>query len=403
MGDANPNTVTSGDNYFFLYGGDDDATSTFSGVVYMEGGDGFDYLSLGDGKIAGQSGYIFGGAGRGTFVGSVGADYIADGDESSLMLGGAFLTHTYSFGAVTLYEFVDDPVHASGADILIGGGSPDAIYGFDGDDFIYGGGGSDWQGIGFRLPGVSGFVEAVGGLFGGDGNDYVYGGFGDDGCYGGAGDDYVDGGLQADTVQGDEGNDILMAGDGDDHVYGGLGNDYLYGGAGNDIIDGGYYDITYNLTGGADVVFGGSGDDQIAAYSSIDVETQVVSGDDGNDTIYSGSGADWLFGGSGNDAIAGGAGNDYIASGGGNDYLHGGEGTDYFDVSDALSGGTFDLVLDFSFETDCFLVPTAYEGAIYYSMSGGYVWGSISTSSGYYSFGAPGLSVAQLQASVFFI
>lgn len=206
-----------------------------------------------------------------------------------------------------------------------------------------------------------------------------------------------------DTLQGDNGNDILLGGDGDDYIYGGFGNDYAYGGAGNDVINGGWYDYSYASTGGADTVFGGSGDDQITAYDSIAVENQIASGDEGDDTIYSGAGNDWLFGGSGNDVIVGGAGNDYLASGFGSDYLYGGQGSDYFDLADALVASNFDFALDFSYGEDYFLLPAAYTGQVYYGVSGNYAYGSISMSGNYYSFGVSGLTVAQLQASVFFV
>jgi Ca2+-binding RTX toxin-like protein len=113
-----------------------------------------------------------------------------------------------------------------------------------------------------------------------------------------------------------------------DVVTGNGGDDAINGGGGGDVIDGDAGDDTLNGEAGDDTLAGGSGDD----------------------TLDGGSGDDALDGGGDDDILIGGAGNDELTGGGGNDQLIGGVGADRFvfdDVSESPLQAP-DLVFDFS-------------------------------------------------------
>lgn len=136
-------------------------------------------------------------------------------------------------------------------------------------------------------------------------------------------------------LEGGEGNDfieILSDGDGIESsvIYGGAGNDSLRGGSGSDFIDGG---------SGNDTIEGFSGDDEL-------------SGDSGNDVIVGGEGDDQMLGGSGNDSLVGGSasnindGNDNIFGEAGDDVIVGGNAQFDENGTVALISGTgSDLLL----------------------------------------------------------
>ena len=121
---------------------------------------------------------------------------------------------------------------------MIGTGSKDFMFGYDGDDFI----------------------------FGDDDNDFIWAGQGNDTVYGG---------NHSDTILGEGGVDVVRAGSGSDVVWGGSGNDRLYGDSGNDKLH------------------GETGNDHIEGGTGID----YLYGDDGNDTLLGGVGNDYLAGG----------------------------------------------------------------------------------------------------------
>ena len=250
---------------------------------------------------------------------------------------------------------------SEGSETISGTYQADAINGAGGNDYLYGKAGSDT-------------------LDGGEGNDYAYGGDGDDVVHGGAGYDYL---------YGENGNDTLDGGSGGDSINGGLGNDiYLFGkGDGVDTID-----STYDTTAGridtlqfkvgvapGEVTLSTSGTsllikiagttDQITVrdylsqddpnnsrnplqqirfddgtiWTLADIQTRLLAGSEGSetisgtyqaDTINGAGGNDYLYGKGGNDTIDGGAGYDYLYGDDGNDSLDGGSGGDY------LSGGS---------------------------------------------------------------
>ena len=198
-----------------------------------------------------------------------------------------------------------------------------------------------------------------------------------------------------DTIRGDDGNNLIDLRDGDDLIYDRGGNDTVYGGGGND---------TFMAGGGEDRFYGGDGVDLLVldvsgfAAGAFIVETDLtagrnggrgitagrdvldsieqvqvigalnawlngsavdnlLTGGDGNDTIYGLVGDDTLIGNGGNDFLIGGLGNDSLSGGAGNDTIWAGAGDDVVEVesgnnevwagtgNDLLFGGTGNDIL----------------------------------------------------------
>ena len=168
-----------------------------------------------------------------------------------------------------------------GADTLAGGTDSDMVIGGGGDDSMSGQGGADT-------------------LSGGDGNDFlqgnvgtdsVNGGAGDDKVYGGQGDDIVQGGTGNDFVSGDKGDDVVRGGQGDDSVAGGEGNDFLSGDLGSDTMTGGPGADTFHS-------FAGAGLDVVTDFNlaegdrvELDPGTAFTTAQVGADTVITLSGA----------------------------------------------------------------------------------------------------------------
>lgn len=130
-----------------------------------------------------------------------------------------------------------------------------------------------------------------------------------------------------DFFAGGSGNDFFAGGDGADTAFGGRGDDELLGGKGNDKLFGGL---------GSDITRGGDGDDYISEEvegNPIRSETNLIYGEDGEDTLIGSSSTDWIFGGLEGDEIFGRGGSDYLFGDEGDDYLDGGDG------DDTISGG----------------------------------------------------------------
>jgi len=217
------------------------------------------------------------------------------------------------------------------------------------------------------------YVMARGGddlVDGGDGNDTLAGGSGADTVTGGAGDDIVDGDDGADSLDGGAGADDLWGMDGADIVVGGADNDTLHGGEGVNRLQGGSGDDILIVWDGASFVDGGEGNDELwiappsadpvsLSYASLmagggtwtSIETVVMFGDVGADTLQGGSlsdvlagdaGADSLSGADGADELWGEAGADTLSGGSGSDNLYGGDGVSYLrgdDGDDSITGG----------------------------------------------------------------
>ncbi len=155
---------------------------------------------------------------------------------------------------------------------------------------------------------------------------------------GGAGDDIIYGYGGNDTLNGGDDNDVLFGGAGNDTLNGDAGNDTLVGGAGNDILNGG--------TGTDFVTYAGA-----ASGVNVNLLTGVVSndGDGGSDTLISierlevTNFDDVVTGDNGNNTIDGRGGNDIIEGMNGNDTLNGGAGIDTASYANAGSGVTANL------------------------------------------------------------
>ena len=142
-----------------------------------------------------------------------------------------------------------------------------------------------------------------------------------------------------------------------DVLRGGTGNDILNGAAGDDILAPGAFQV-----GSVNTLSGGDGNDTLQAdYTSkmdrvgIDLESSTISALDGKNTIIVNYDSienlnvtgtqydDILKGGSGNDTLIGGSGNDTLIGGSGNDTLIGGEGNDLINPG-AYQAGSLDIV-----------------------------------------------------------
>ena len=110
-------------------------------------------------------------------------------------------------------------------------------------------------------------------------------------------------------------------------TFGDMDSNVLEGGAGSNTIFG---------LGGDDLVIGGR--DTLASrdinntIAIADLEDQTES-DDAGDTLYGGRGRDTILGGAGNDILDGGAGNDMLSGQAGIDIFRGGSGIDTVDYS----------------------------------------------------------------------
>jgi len=189
LGDDNANAPPL-DFYTAMYGagGNDVLISAYNGLVYMNGGPGYD-----DCFLAGLSAtaHFEGGDGNDFLVGAQNGDSLYGGNDDDVLAGG----------------FVKAPVslaklHAaqgpSGNDYLEGGAGRDGCYGLDGNDTIYGGDGDDKGTVIVMYDNKP--IDIQGGLFGGGGKDYVDGG---------RGDDWIDGGRGKDTLVGGFGKDVF--------------------------------------------------------------------------------------------------------------------------------------------------------------------------------------------------
>ena len=276
----------------------------------------------------------------------------------------------------------------SGNDTLSGLGGTDRLYGRSGNDELYGGDGRDYLEGGDgndTITGGDGADKAYGSwgddsLVGGDGNDSLYGGDGNDRVFGDeghdlldgwSGDDYISGGVGSDTITGGNGHDGLSGGEDNDVIYGNAGHDTLWGSYGEDLLIGGagrdhlagglgvdtasYFGgsaVTANLLNHTENTGNASGD----TYNSIenlkgsafadhltgDNASNMLWGEEGNDTVIAGDGADTVYGSWGDDSLVGGNGNDSLFGGADDDRVFGNEGNDSLDGwsgDDYISGG----------------------------------------------------------------
>ena len=370
-------------------GNDTLSGSAFSGTLYQSfsGGDGNDLITLNVGNAS--NGIADGGSGYdtlqsdcstlSTYFSRAAATNIERYQASNATLGGTLTFYgTDNIVADLDLNKVGYVYGAAGNDLLtiVATNYGVALHGNDGHDTLVSGASSDF-------------------LFGEAGNDSLTGGDGDDSLTGGTGNDALDGGAGNDTLIGDSGYDTITGGEGDDLIRltassaGGL----VDGAIGKDTVDGAYSDLsqwsftdievfrvygtntlnateagkfarieldsayasgTVNFSGagnaagnlnlvGIEYINGGVGNDAL----SIDATDRAVTvhGNNGNDTLTSGTSSDILIGDAGNDSLVGGAGDDSITGGTGNDVIAGGAGNDTLigdSGYDTISGGDND-------------------------------------------------------------
>ncbi|MBE7219237.1 MAG: M10 family metallopeptidase C-terminal domain-containing protein, partial [Caulobacteraceae bacterium] len=193
----------------------------------------------------------------------------------------------------------------------------------------------------FSLYAQDQFLDLREGAFsnvgGGIGNLAIYPGVAIEDAIAGAGNDVVLGNVFANTVLGLGGADSLI---------GGGGADTLFGNAGNDVIFPGFADPASGMTTTGVAAYGGQGDDVIDARATN--APNLLSGDIGNDTIFSGAGFETVLGGQGDDSLVGGS----AAGAGSLQLLFGNQGADTLSYAGGgsveLFGGQDDDVLSVS-------------------------------------------------------
>ncbi len=195
-------------------------------------------------------------------------------------------------------------------------------------------------------------------LVGGQGNDTLTGGAvaakllgcgGDDTITGSSVDDELSGGPGNDTVNGGSGNDTFLE-SGDEPLcfsavrgvtvsMRGLGTDVLNGGPGlEDRLDltarSAPLTITLCVDAAAATGAGTCGNprnDGEAGEADTVLNTEIVEGGQGNDTITGASADEWISGNGGDDVLSGGGGNDHLDGNAGINTLTGGSGADICD------------------------------------------------------------------------
>jgi Ca2+-binding RTX toxin-like protein len=302
---------------------------------FIEGGNAADILIGGGGNdiLGGKDGIdqIFGGSGDDVIYAFETTDHAGD----SLIDGGdGFDTLTLGLGNYSGFTSIDlgdssgrfrniEQITFSGSkggNFGVGGSGNDTMNGNAGFDEYHGGAGDDY---------LTGEL-----LYGDEGNDRLEAYGGDAALYGGAGNDslrIVSAGSN--VLDGGTGNDGIAGGAGADTLIGGEGNDYLDGDAGADMMTGGIGNDTYVIDNAGDVAneFADEGIDTIvtrlAAYT-LGVVFENLSGNNRTDAPLSGqrlTGNDWanvITGGYGNDTIDGGVGADIMRGSNGDDIYH---------------------------------------------------------------------------------
>jgi len=93
------------------------------------------------------------------------------------------------------------------------------------------------------------------------------------------------------------------------------------------------------------------------------VNTPMIVGTAGADSITAGTGNDSISGGAGNDTLSGGAGNDTLVGGAGADVLTGGAGSDRFVFDAILGDSNIDTITDFVTKTDKIVLSAQFFNA----------------------------------------
>ena len=247
------------------------------------------------------------------------------GDFEKLIENGGYRILDRNYLSAGAVASADDELNGSfEADHLLGLNGNDALSGLDGDDFLEGGDGDD-----FLLGG-----PGLDTLEGGAGRDVIFGsGFGSlvlptdpdapppvaNGTELTRGFSWVwwkNIGVDAngfETYQG-KGADYTTLIDDGNLISGGEGDDTLYGATGEDTIHGDEGDDWITGSAGADTLFGDQGNDSIVGdgVSVSDYVETVPGPDQGNDLLLGGAGNDTLLGNGGDDELYGGDGDDVL-------------------------------------------------------------------------------------------
>ncbi|WP_018184582.1 calcium-binding protein [Kaistia granuli] len=406
---------TSGDDILHGGSGNDDLGG-FGGADWMDGGDGNDHLwqelAYNHSPAANPNVVMLGGAGDDTFSARIDFGLIDGGDGfdtvsiDAVDSDGDVTIDIRPWGAIGSKIISVESFHvggASGNDLLLGGNGDDTFRGYGGNDVIHGGKGNDW-------------------LMGLDGDDVLDGGAGADRIDGGGGRDRVDYGgssagvdvnlgratqvggfAQGDTltsiedIWGSNHNDVLLGDALGNIIHGGAGDDRINGGGGFDRINAGSgNDTIFRSNFDPDWIDGGDGIDMLqiqtpsngsywidmetgtsstggmfqniekltlfgpligtgGVYQSVDIDVVGASGDDyiqllntgGVANARGGMGNDTIFGGKANDTLAGEDGDDRLRGSRGDDTLTGGAGADTF-IFDGQHDEGFDRITDFN-------------------------------------------------------
>lgn len=307
------------------------------------GGDGPDVFTGGGGndRAEGKGGddTLSGGGGNDVLIGNGGADTLIGGTGDDILYAGDE-TPEFSFPFIG-FPFTP-PLLDTGTDIdiLIGGAGDDRLFAGYGDTVD--GGSNDYLGDKLYISFLGSTVgiaynsglatQTIGGgtISGIENVSWVEGSNYDDYIVIGAGDAY----SELTVVSGMGGNDTLIAGYYTGSLFGGDGNDFLdgrnsqymqiiSGDAGNDTIytpiNG--FAVAYGGDGN-DIIFsnaethGGNGNDRI--FLQFSYYSGNVYGDAGNDIIVASDAGHQIFGGDGADRLTGGMGDDLLVSGNAN-------------------------------------------------------------------------------------
>ena len=158
-----------------------------------------------------------------------------------------------------------------------------------------------------------------------------------------SGNDSIFGGSGTNTINGSAGNNVIQLSGTGDQVYLGSGFNTVNGSSGHDTIGSYSGDQLIIGNGGTDLITLGNGTNQIYALTQTSLATAIATASSGTPTHAQGDlitvqdGDNTIVGGDGNDFYAAGAGNDVIVMGPGSDTFVGGQETYDADANWSIS------------------------------------------------------------------
>lgn len=231
-----------------------------------------------------------------------------------------------------------------GNDTVIGGRMDDLLSGDDGADSLHGGAGNDTLFVDQHDTLIRGGIGYDTAIFVGGGSIYLdMGEASIETAYGGDGDDTFNATTMdySVSIYGGAGGDTILGGNESDILSGDNGVDTIQGRIGDDTILGGARADTLDGDAGEDFILGGDNDDVISGGRHDDTlyggtGVDTIHGNQDDDFIYGARGDDLLYGDGGDDELRGGLGNDLLEDTEGDNFLDGGEGDDTFVVGSAM-------------------------------------------------------------------